>query len=271
MKTALLFILLALFTGMQTGTRGKSGSKGPKISFENTEYSFGVIEAGDISRAEFHFKNNGNSPLILTNVKVSCGCMCPEWPKDPIGPGKTGTVRIAYDSRSRVGPFQKTTTVCTNAGEEYIVLTICGVVIPQGGSASDYPKSIPGCSCRAKKTDEPFTAIDESIKKTKEIPVKTDQAISLTDAGEKIPVVMEETSIILYPNPSLGQFTVESSKEDFSQVEVFTLTGELIGTYPCEAGVSSVNVTLPDAANGMYLVKVRAGEKNWVKILVVGK
>jgi len=86
----------------------------------------------------FEFKNNGKTPLIITNVQTSCGCTAAEKPTEPIAKGKSSKIVVNYDTK-RVGQFTKTITVTTNASTEPIILTITGKVLPQ--EATDAPKT----------------------------------------------------------------------------------------------------------------------------------
>ena len=54
----------------------------PVITFEKTEHDFGKInEADGLVSVVFSFKNEGMSALILSNVRASCGCTTPSWPR----------------------------------------------------------------------------------------------------------------------------------------------------------------------------------------------
>ena len=101
----------------------------PIITFEKTLHDFGeVLEAnGDISY-EFVVKNTGNAPLVVNNATASCGCTKPVWTKEPIEAGKTGVVKATYQVKGRPGPFSKTISVYSNAGDKPFVLTIKGNV-----------------------------------------------------------------------------------------------------------------------------------------------
>ena len=91
--------------------------EGPSISFEDTKHDFGVIKEGDKATHTFQFLNNGTEPLILTNVKASCGCTTPKWPREPIMPGETGEIQAIYNSKGRPGKFNKAITIQSNAAE----------------------------------------------------------------------------------------------------------------------------------------------------------
>ena len=64
-----------------------------KIEFEEVKHDFGDIPEGPKSSYTFKFKNTGNEPLVLQNVRASCGCTVPEWSKEPIAPGASSQVQ----------------------------------------------------------------------------------------------------------------------------------------------------------------------------------
>ena len=85
-----------------------------KIEFKSEVIDYGEIEKGSDGLRVFEFTNMGNIPLVITDVTSSCGCTIPEKPQDPILPGKTGEIKVKYDTQ-RVGPIRKTITVYSNA------------------------------------------------------------------------------------------------------------------------------------------------------------
>jgi len=104
-------------------SQGKSSAA---ISFETTKHDFGTIAEGGDGTFEFVFKNTGKDPLVLNNVRSSCGCTVPEWPKEPILKGEKGKIKVSYNTRI-TGSFSKTISVYTNAGDP-VVLSIKGKV-----------------------------------------------------------------------------------------------------------------------------------------------
>jgi hypothetical protein len=101
----------------------------PKIEFEKETIDYGTIEHKSDGNREFVFKNTGKEPLIITNCKGSCGCTVPTWPKEPIAPGATASIKVKY-ATDRVGPFTKTVTVTSNASTPTKTLKITGKVLP---------------------------------------------------------------------------------------------------------------------------------------------
>jgi outer membrane biosynthesis protein TonB len=97
------------------------------INFTKELHDFGTIDQGANGTTEFTFKNTGKEPLIIQDAKGSCGCTVPSYPKEPIKPGATGTIKVTYDTK-RVGAFTKTVTITSNAKSGTKTLTIKGNV-----------------------------------------------------------------------------------------------------------------------------------------------
>lgn len=98
-----------------------------EISFTKELHDFGTINKGDNGTVEFSFKNTGKEPLIIANAQGSCGCTVPVWPKEPIAPGASSSIKVTYDTK-RVGAFTKTVTITSNAKTAAKTITIKGVV-----------------------------------------------------------------------------------------------------------------------------------------------
>jgi hypothetical protein len=101
----------------------------PEIVFESEVVDFGTVEYGADITKQFVFRNTGKSELKLENVHPTCGCTAPTFSKAPIKPGEKGTIDVKYDTK-RVGPFEKTITVTSNAGTSTKVIKIKGTVKP---------------------------------------------------------------------------------------------------------------------------------------------
>lgn len=127
----------------------------PVITFEKTEHDFGKINEGD-GRVSvvFKFKNEGMVPLILSNVRASCGCTTPTWTKEPVEPGQTGTITVTYNPNGRPGRFQKTVTITSNASEATKKVYIKGEVIPkQAKQVNQYTVAVGALNMKTKTLD----------------------------------------------------------------------------------------------------------------------
>jgi hypothetical protein len=112
---------------------------GPSIEFQVTEHNFGTIPQGGDGSFEFVFTNTGTEPLVLTNVRSSCGCTIPSWPREPIPAGGKESIKVKYDTQ-RIGQFNKTISVFSNANTDAIVLKISGEVQAPAPAATEAPK-----------------------------------------------------------------------------------------------------------------------------------
>jgi hypothetical protein len=121
--------LLAVGAFAQTQDEAAVKTSNANLAFETTSHSFGNIIEGQIATYEFKFTNTGTEPLELTNVRASCGCTTPKWPRELIQPGQTSVVRAEYNSSGRPGTFNKNIFVTSNAGQS--TLTISGNVIKE--------------------------------------------------------------------------------------------------------------------------------------------
>ncbi|VBB48157.1 conserved exported hypothetical protein [uncultured Paludibacter sp.] len=141
-----LGILLAVFTMVIL----TAAAQKPVISFPVKEHDFGQVneQDGKITYV-FEFTNTGSTPLIVQRVQASCGCTTPDWTKEPIEPGKKGTITATYNPQGRPGVFTKSITVYSNASNETEVLYIKGNVIPKPQeTANNLPLQMGGGALR---------------------------------------------------------------------------------------------------------------------------
>ncbi|MBU2915178.1 DUF1573 domain-containing protein [Reichenbachiella agariperforans] len=86
----------------------------PTFAFAEENHDFGNINEGDVVEHVFEFENTGDAPLIISDAKGSCGCTVPEWPKEPIGIGEKGVIKVKFNSRKKPGIQNKTVTITAN-------------------------------------------------------------------------------------------------------------------------------------------------------------
>lgn len=97
------------------------------IEFEVLEHNFDTLNYQDDATYKFQFTNIGDNPLLITNVRTSCGCTVSKYSKQPFKSKTMGYIEVSYDT-DRIGPFIKTITVYSNASEQPIKLKIKGFV-----------------------------------------------------------------------------------------------------------------------------------------------
>ncbi|MBD2705111.1 DUF1573 domain-containing protein [Spirosoma sp. BT702] len=118
-------LFVALFVLVAVGYAQKGTMK-----FAKETHDFGKVEQGKPVTHVFEFKNTGTDPVVISDAQASCGCTKPNWTREAILPGKTGTVSATYNAAA-AGPFNKSVTVTSNAEAGQIVLYLKGEVVTQ--------------------------------------------------------------------------------------------------------------------------------------------
>lgn len=111
-----LFISILIFSTGFAQDHAVETVEGPVIKWDNPNFDFGDLTQGDRVENTFKFTNVGTTPLIITNVEVTCGCTTPKgWPRDPIPPGGHGELTVAFSSVGKYGRQNKVVKVISNA------------------------------------------------------------------------------------------------------------------------------------------------------------
>jgi hypothetical protein len=139
LNTLSVFCLMWLFA-CSAGERKKDVSQnqniasdiqGPAIKFNQEIFDFGTVKEGVVVEHTFAFTNVGSAPLIIENAMASCGCTVPEWSSEPIPPGKSGTIKVRFNTNNRPNQQLKTVTIRANTDPAETRLRIKGVVTPK--------------------------------------------------------------------------------------------------------------------------------------------
>ena len=101
------------------------------ISLDKREYDFGSVNEGDIVETVFKVTNSGDTDLVITDAKVTCGCTVPIWPKEAIKPGETKDVKVRFNTSGKSNRQQKNITLITNTLSGREILTLKGMVTPK--------------------------------------------------------------------------------------------------------------------------------------------
>lgn len=128
-----LLIVVATLNAAFAGEPTKKSAKAPVITFTELEHDYGTIDQGADGGYVFEFTNTGKEPLVINNVRTSCGCTVPDWSREPVSKNKKGKVKVNYNTNIQ-GSFTKTITVESNASNNPVVLRIKGTVTPKNSN-----------------------------------------------------------------------------------------------------------------------------------------
>lgn len=112
---ASLFILCVGFGVWAQADDAVEPQNGAKITFAESSYDFGDITQGDRVTYTFTYENSGNEPLILSDVRTTCGCTATNWDREPLAPGESAEITVNFNSRGKMGMQNKVVTILSNA------------------------------------------------------------------------------------------------------------------------------------------------------------
>lgn len=238
--------ILLLFLGVISLLQAQAPK--PEISFEKKIHDFGdVQEDGGIVAYTFEFTNTGRVPLVIHNVRASCGCTTPEWTRTPIQPGGKGTLKASFDPRNRPGNFNKTITVTSNAETANETLRIIGRVTPRARTTEDLYPRVMG-DIRMKSSHLSFTRVEPGSKKEESLEIinTSQQPVSITFSRVPAHITIRTVPATLAPGQA-GEIKAvfDASKIDdwgFVTDQVFVAIN---GTQPQDARLS-VSATIEE-------------------------
>lgn len=125
MKTILSFVAI-FFLALTVNAQ--------EFKFTSETIDYGKIALGSEGKRVFEFTNVGEAPIIIKDIKSTCGCTVPKKPEKPIMPGEKGQIEVSYDTK-RPGGFSKAITIYSNAKAERKMLKIKGFIVKDGAPA----------------------------------------------------------------------------------------------------------------------------------------
>ncbi|GAA0744498.1 MULTISPECIES: DUF1573 domain-containing protein [Flavobacteriaceae] len=98
----------------QAAERDAVAGELPVISFEEAEHDFGTIVDGTPVETKFKYTNTGKAPLVVSNIKSTCGCTVPQdWSREPLAPGESSEFTVKFNGKGK-NQITKTITLTTN-------------------------------------------------------------------------------------------------------------------------------------------------------------
>ena len=108
------------------------------ITWDKTVHDFGDVSVSDGPlTCTFTLTNTGKDPIAIFEVVSSCGCTDVLWTKEPIAPGKSGSISATYKNEDGAIPFDKTLTVYVSGVKRPVILRLRGVVHEKKKSLSE--------------------------------------------------------------------------------------------------------------------------------------
>ncbi|TWI88136.1 DUF1573 domain-containing protein [Chitinophaga japonensis] len=123
---ASMLLSTAIWAQAQNGA-GTGNLADAKAKFAKETIDFGKTQLNKPVTVDFEFTNITKEPLLIEAARASCGCTTPKWTKEPILPGKKGTITATY-SANGVGQQNKTIWVKFKGVDQDKELHLTGTV-----------------------------------------------------------------------------------------------------------------------------------------------
>ena len=122
-KLLLSLTALVLTTGIFAQKKADEVAK-----FKSETIDLGKILQDHPTVATFEVTNISDAPLLIEQANPTCGCTISAYTKEPIAPGKTGTIKATYNAKN-LNMFEKHLTVKFAGVDDVKSITIKGEVI----------------------------------------------------------------------------------------------------------------------------------------------
>lgn len=255
------------------------------ITFQKTEHDFGKInEADGRVTTIFSFKNEGMDPLVLSNVRASCGCTTPKWPHEPIEPGQVGEITVTYNPNGRPGRFQKTITVTSNAKENTTLkLYIKGEVIPKPAKpVNEYPVIMGDLSLKAKNVNLGNILKGQTATREIEYANKTDHEVTVDLATRsednylasqitlatvkpnetgKIMLMIDAQTCPLYGPVELSAYVVVNNKKELTETYRLDIRANIVEDFSQMTDADRQAAPILETTNAIDFGVLQAGKK----------
>lgn len=99
----------------------------PVLKLDKEVHDFGTIVNGTPVETIFKYTNTGNSMLVVSNIKSTCGCTVPSNYTKEVAPGETGQFTVKFNGKGS-GKVSKSLTMTTNTEKGSQIVKITAMV-----------------------------------------------------------------------------------------------------------------------------------------------
>lgn len=91
-----------------------SAPSGPRIALSQTFWDFGEVWHQEKPTFMLTVKNEGDAPLLIKDVRTTCGCTAAQPSRREIPPGETAEIKVQYDTEGKQGDQDSKVLIYTN-------------------------------------------------------------------------------------------------------------------------------------------------------------
>ncbi|GAB4162726.1 MAG: DUF1573 domain-containing protein [Winogradskyella sp.] len=126
----------------------------PVMELDKMVHDFGTIENGTPVETIFKYTNTGNSMLVVSNIKSTCGCTVPSNYTKEVAPGETGQFTVKFNGKGN-GKVSKSLTMTTNTEKGTEVVKITAMVNNPNAAQNTAVKTNPLSTSATKTSTQP--------------------------------------------------------------------------------------------------------------------
>jgi hypothetical protein len=131
-----IFLSLSVLILFSFGSLLSQEHRGAYIAFDKELHEYGEMSAENLPDGILRFKvyNQGDRPLVLSNVRACCGTRVNDYTKQPISPSDSGFVEVQFRIVPQPHRIRRTVTIQSNAeNRQTAILRIQGEVVEPKG------------------------------------------------------------------------------------------------------------------------------------------
>ncbi len=111
MKKFMLLIIALAFSLTSVVAQDQKKSE-DDLKFASKSYDFGAVMQNEKVEHTFPFENASGHTIVIDNVRTTCGCTVPDWPRGvPIASGEESEISAVFNTRGKRNYQRKVITI----------------------------------------------------------------------------------------------------------------------------------------------------------------
>ncbi len=112
-----------------------------ELRFPERPIEMGSIpEAGGLWTTRIEWQNEEQTPVVITAIRTTCGCLKADFSAEPLKRGEWGSIELRYNPKGHPGAVDQRLFVYTSLSKQRpsAVIRLVGRVIPSADRSGDY-------------------------------------------------------------------------------------------------------------------------------------
>ncbi len=129
--SSILLLFVSVLATTPAPAQQGAATKTPRAMLTTNLVEIGTVKANEIRKTEFIISNAGESPLQITDILATCGCISGAANKKTLQPKEEGVITVRLDANLVHGTFSRSVWVETNDPKNpRLILSVKGDSVP---------------------------------------------------------------------------------------------------------------------------------------------